>query len=918
MYNISNATGTGVSYSTAQPYMACSADSVYGLCLAGSWGCTAENVARTCSTFPSAGQCTGLARYPNATVAAYGSITGVAAMQAEILARGPVACVVDDTWLLNYTGGVLSAPGVAANHAVSVAGWGVLENVSYWRVRNSWGDYWGEMGWARVAFGAVLIETQCSWATPGTFTEANYPCLEDGTNCAPAPTPPPPPPSPPPGTLRWAVSVMDNATCDTTSLTLAPDQNVAFLSCGRRTNESADFALRAVAVATGNVLWTVHFPWGYLDDQHAPLVVASADVVLVAPIQVVDTADNTTSAVMAAVWIANGSVAWNSTLWERPQPPASFSIQNLELVPARTPEPVTSGCILAVVSESDTNSNSHRAFSLGGTGLWSAGAQYSGAGYSVTSDFTTMIYYANEDGTDTVLAAVWLTNFTARPITCDTNNPCGHHFQVTGGGFVVWDDTEQGNPELSVLTPAADLTNTTNVASLLASTSWFKPANNETMLGGYSDVGVVSGWTADGASWSFDSPLVPPVPPSPPAPPTPPQPPAPTPGGGCNLVATVPRANLIIVGFNTTVCGLRLATGAPLWNATVAMLSPYILSMPSGLNGMPYYPAASNDSVALFDSGGNLHVLWLANGTERFNITASALNAGGTLSIDTITVTDDLSTVLILAHKDAAGSRSLRSVWVGDDCNASRFGVGCTQNCTCQHGVASSGVAGDGHCAMCNVGWAGIDCDVCDTGHFGVGCYQSCSCRLGTNSSGLNGTGACVPGSCRQAWAGANCDDCESAYFGPTCSQPCACRHGTNSSGIRGTGNCTDCSAPFWSGPDCTLCNGVADPGLCASKYAGMCEDPVNGDMIRKNCPSMCGTCSSAPGPGAGWFVCSSAGRCESSSQGVNASECGRMCPNQLYLCTGGSCVPSVLPDRGVPIDVCEKGCRHNATAAGQ
>lgn len=31
---------------------------------------------------------------------------------------------------------------------------------------NSWGTYWGEGGFARVAFGSVLIESMCSWATP--------------------------------------------------------------------------------------------------------------------------------------------------------------------------------------------------------------------------------------------------------------------------------------------------------------------------------------------------------------------------------------------------------------------------------------------------------------------------------------------------------------------------------------------------------------------------------------------------------------------------------------------------------------------------------------------------------------------------------------------------------------------------------
>lgn len=68
LHSISQSTGTGISYETSQPYMACSSESQEGLCPGGKWECTAENVARTCSTFPPEGKCVGLSTYPNVTI----------------------------------------------------------------------------------------------------------------------------------------------------------------------------------------------------------------------------------------------------------------------------------------------------------------------------------------------------------------------------------------------------------------------------------------------------------------------------------------------------------------------------------------------------------------------------------------------------------------------------------------------------------------------------------------------------------------------------------------------------------------------------------------------------------------------------------------------------------------------------------
>jgi len=183
-----------VPFDTCMPYVACSAESTEGFCASElvDTTCKKENICRTCDTFSSfGGTCTHIDYFPNATVAEYGMIDSgdVDAIMAEIYTRGPVAATINAEPILEYTGGVFDDADASkgTNHIVSIVGWGTEEStgVKYWIVRNSWGEYWGELGYVRVAMGQNILglEGEVAWATPGSWTELNFPCNENGDNC---------------------------------------------------------------------------------------------------------------------------------------------------------------------------------------------------------------------------------------------------------------------------------------------------------------------------------------------------------------------------------------------------------------------------------------------------------------------------------------------------------------------------------------------------------------------------------------------------------------------------------------------------------------------------------------------------------------------------------------------------------------
>eukprot|EP00966_Prymnesium_polylepis_P322039 7378313-Prymnesium_polylepis.1 len=170
--------------------------------------CSAINICRNCA--PGKG-CWAVRDPPLWFVEEHGIVLGELHMMAEISARGPITATIAVTDELEaYTGGVLhdktvrrgaprthtgratrTRPAIAPrlekggrhacarthtqgakglDHDVEITGWGeTADGQQYWHVRNSWGVYWGEQGWFRLAKGIdnLGVESQeCSWATP--------------------------------------------------------------------------------------------------------------------------------------------------------------------------------------------------------------------------------------------------------------------------------------------------------------------------------------------------------------------------------------------------------------------------------------------------------------------------------------------------------------------------------------------------------------------------------------------------------------------------------------------------------------------------------------------------------------------------------------------------------------------------------
>jgi len=84
-----------------------------------------------------------IAQVPGTDAALYGALTSA-----------PVFVCVDASSWSSYTGGILQASqcGTDIDHCVQLTGY-APDQGGYWKVRNSWGEDWGENGYAWLQYG---------------------------------------------------------------------------------------------------------------------------------------------------------------------------------------------------------------------------------------------------------------------------------------------------------------------------------------------------------------------------------------------------------------------------------------------------------------------------------------------------------------------------------------------------------------------------------------------------------------------------------------------------------------------------------------------------------------------------------------------------------------------------------------------
>ena len=82
-------------------------------------------------------------------------------MRKELYHHGAMTIGVDTSVWTGYDGGIIVPveptvgfdPLYVLGHAVTIVGYGVEDGVPFWKIKNSWGQKWGENGYVRMLRG---------------------------------------------------------------------------------------------------------------------------------------------------------------------------------------------------------------------------------------------------------------------------------------------------------------------------------------------------------------------------------------------------------------------------------------------------------------------------------------------------------------------------------------------------------------------------------------------------------------------------------------------------------------------------------------------------------------------------------------------------------------------------------------------
>ncbi|XP_048584968.1 stabilin-2 isoform X2 [Nematostella vectensis] len=268
-----------------------------------------------------------------------------------------------------------------------------------------------------------------------------------------------------------------------------------------------------------------------------------------------------------------------------------------------------------------------------------------------------------------------------------------------------------------------------------------------------------------------------------------------------------------------------------------------------------------------------------------------------------------------LCRRNISVEQCCSGYW-GKDCQACPGSPVCSSGGNC-----FDKKSGNGTCS-CQDGFKGSACEFCTSPtRFGAGCNQNCSCEHGECDSGVQGSGLCKPYSCQIGYIGQNCNQRLPACDHALCGNHSDCFK------INGTDICVCEPGYTGDGQHCTAINPCASNGHGCHKNAA-CHFKGPGKH----------SCTCVEGYTGDGTVCTVIDPCQTSNGGCpsNSSVCNFLGPNKgncsclpgfenfqdgagcsmVDLCKGGGgCdinANCIMPSPGQKMCICKDGFRGN------